>query len=109
MFAWGKGEDGTLGIGERSTALKPRLIEGLLRQVWSALSPALNPALNPAPGANVHSSLHGIQTRAIAIASLLTSRLVQPCSDRACLRACHPSSTANRADDLPRRARACPH
>ena len=32
VFAWGKGDDGTLGIGERSTALKPRLIEGLLRQ-----------------------------------------------------------------------------
>ena len=32
VFAWGKGEDGTLGIGERSTALKPRLVEGLLRQ-----------------------------------------------------------------------------
>ena len=32
VFAWGKGEDGTLGIGDRSTALKPRLLEGLLRQ-----------------------------------------------------------------------------
>ena len=30
-FAWGKGEDGTLGIGDRSTALKPKIIEGLLR------------------------------------------------------------------------------
>lgn len=32
VFAWGKGEDGQLGIGERSTAMTPRLVESLLRQ-----------------------------------------------------------------------------
>ena len=32
VFAWGKGEDGALGIGDRSTAMTPRLVETLLRQ-----------------------------------------------------------------------------
>lgn len=30
VFSWGKGDDGTLGIGERGTVMKPRLVEGLL-------------------------------------------------------------------------------
>ena len=32
VFAWGKGEDGTLGLGDRSTVLTPRLVEAVLRQ-----------------------------------------------------------------------------
>ena len=36
-FAWGKGEDGTLGIGDRTTALRPKIIEGLLRHPMKQL------------------------------------------------------------------------
>jgi AGZA family xanthine/uracil permease-like MFS transporter len=36
-FAWGKGEDGTLGIGDRSTAIKPTIIGGLLRHPMKQL------------------------------------------------------------------------
>ena len=31
VFAWGKGEDGALGFGDRATAMTPRLVEALLR------------------------------------------------------------------------------
>ncbi len=32
VFSFGKGEDGALGIGDRATAMTPRLVETLLRQ-----------------------------------------------------------------------------
>ena len=38
LFAWGKGEDGTLGVGDRYTALKPKIVEGLLRQPMAQLT-----------------------------------------------------------------------
>ena len=38
VFAWGKGHDGALGTGERASALKPRLVEGLLRYKISKMA-----------------------------------------------------------------------
>lgn len=38
VFTWGKGEDGTLGIGERGTVMKPRLVEALMRHPISAMA-----------------------------------------------------------------------
>ena len=38
VFSWGKGEDGTLGTGERGSVLKPRLVEQLLRYPVDALA-----------------------------------------------------------------------
>ena len=38
VFSWGKGEDGTLGIGERGTVMKPRLVTALLRHPISLIA-----------------------------------------------------------------------
>ncbi|KAL1528475.1 hypothetical protein AB1Y20_009819 [Prymnesium parvum] len=38
VFSWGKGEYGTLGTGERRTALRPRLVERLVRHPIAALA-----------------------------------------------------------------------
>ena len=38
VFSWGKGEDGTLGIGDRGTVMKPRLVTALLRHPISLIA-----------------------------------------------------------------------
>ncbi|KAL1519450.1 hypothetical protein AB1Y20_022972 [Prymnesium parvum] len=38
IFSWGKGEDGTLGTGVRGTAMRPRLVERLLRHPICAMA-----------------------------------------------------------------------
>ena len=38
VFAWGKGDDGQLGIGERGTVVKPRLVTALLRHPIAQLA-----------------------------------------------------------------------
>lgn len=38
VFAWGKGDDGQLGIGERGTVAKPRLVTALLRHPIAKLA-----------------------------------------------------------------------
>ena len=38
VFSWGKGEDGQLGLGERGTVVKPRLVTALLRHPVALLA-----------------------------------------------------------------------
>ena len=38
VFAWGKGDDGQLGIGERGTVARPRLVTALLRHPIAQLA-----------------------------------------------------------------------
>lgn len=39
VFAWGKGEDGTLGVADdRANALRPKMVEGLINHPMSALA-----------------------------------------------------------------------
>ena len=38
VFSWGKGEDGQLGLGERGTVVKPRLVTALLQDAARPLT-----------------------------------------------------------------------
>ena len=61
VFAWGKGDDGQLGIGERGTVARPRLVTALLRhpiaQVRVHISNIPTPTPSPTSTPNLTLSL----------------------------------------------------
>ena len=49
VFAWGKGDDGQLGIGERGTVARPRLVTALLRHPIAQVRVHISTIPTPTP------------------------------------------------------------